>query len=178
MGDRLKDKVAVVTGSGRGVGRAIALGMAGEGAKVVVNDLGVARDGSGSSSSAADDVVAEIKKMGGQAVANYDSVATAEGGESIIKTAVEKFGRIDILVNNAGFLRDRMIFNMTPDDWDTIMKVHLYGTFNTTKPASVLMRQQRYGRIINTSSSSGLLGNAGQSNYGAAKGGIAAFTRV
>jgi NAD(P)-dependent dehydrogenase (short-subunit alcohol dehydrogenase family) len=178
MGDRLKDKVAVITGAGRGVGRAIALGMAEEGAKVVVNDLGVDREGGGKASSPADEVVDTIKKMGKQAVANYDSVATPEGGENIIKTAVDQFGRIDILVNNAGFLRDRMIFNMTPDDFDVVMKVHAYGTFYCTKPAAVLMRQQRYGRIINTSSSSGLLGNAGQSNYGAAKGAIAAFTRV
>jgi NAD(P)-dependent dehydrogenase (short-subunit alcohol dehydrogenase family) len=178
MGDRLKDKVAVITGAGRGVGRAIALGMAEEGAKVVVNDLGVSRDGSGAAASPADEVVAEIKKMGIAAVANHDSVATPEGGENIIRTAMDNFGRIDILVNNAGFLRDRMIFNMTPEDFDTVMKVHVYGTFYCTKPAAIIMRQQRYGRIINTSSSSALRGNAGQSNYGAAKGAIAGFTRV
>ena len=123
-------------------------------------------------------MVSEIKNKGGEAVANYDSVATVEGGENIIKTAVDNFGRIDILVNNAGILRDRMLFNMAPEEWDAVIKVHLYGVFNCTKPAAVLMRQQRSGRIINTSSSSGLIGNSGQANYGAAKAGIAGFTRV
>lgn len=177
MGDRLKGRVAVVTGAGRGVGRGIALLMAEEGAKVVVNDLGVERDGTSAARGPADDVVAEIKAKGGEAVANYDSVATVEGGENIIKTAVDHFGKIDILVNNAGFLKDRMIFNMAPEDWDAVIKVHLYGHFNCTKPAAVLMRQQRSGRIINISSVSGLQGNAGQSNYAAAKAGIAGFTR-
>ncbi len=178
MGDRLKGRVAVITGAGRGIGRGIALLMADEGAKVVVNDLGVDRDGTGIAKSPADDVVAEIKKAGGEAVANYDSVATVEGGENIIKTAVDNFGKIDILVNNAGFLMDRMVFNMPPEEWDAVIKVHLYGCFYCTKPAAALMRQQRSGRIINMSSSSGLHGNAGQSNYGAAKAGIAGFTRV
>ncbi len=178
MSDRLKDKIAVVTGAGRGVGRAIALLMAEEGAKIVVNDLGGERDGSGTTHSPADDVVAEIKKKGIEAVANYDSVATVEGGENIITTAVDNFGRIDILVNNAGILRDRMIFNMSPEEWDIVIKVHLYGTFYCTKPAAIFMRQQRYGRIINTSSTTGLIGNTGQANYGAAKAGIAGFTRV
>jgi NAD(P)-dependent dehydrogenase (short-subunit alcohol dehydrogenase family) len=178
MGDRLKDKVAVVTGAGRGIGRGVSIALAAEGAKVVVNDLGGARDGSGGSASPADDVVAEIKKAGGKAVANYESVSTVEGGEKIIKAAVDNFGKIDILINNAGILRDRMIFNMAPEDWDAVLKVHLYGTFNCTKPASALMRQQRSGRIISMTSTSGITGNAGQSNYGAAKGGIAAFTRV
>jgi NAD(P)-dependent dehydrogenase (short-subunit alcohol dehydrogenase family) len=177
MGNRLKGKVAVVTGAGRGIGRAEALALAAEGASVVVNDLGVATDGSGASQSPAEEVCAEIKKMGGQAVPNYDSVSTPEGGESIIKTAIDKFGRIDILVNNAGILRDRMLFNMTTEEWDIIMKVHLYGTFNCTRPASQHMRQQRWGRIINTSSMSGL-GNIGQSNYSAAKEGIVGFTRT
>ena len=167
----------MVTGAGRGVGRAIALLLAEEGAKVVINDLGGATDGTGATHSPADEVVAEIKKKGGEAAANYDSVATVEGGENIIKTAVDNFGRIDILVNNAGILRDRMVFNMTPEDWDMVIKTHLYGTFYCTKPAAVLMRQQRSGRIINTSSVSGLMGNAGQANYAAAKAGIAGFTR-
>ena len=178
MGDRLKGKVAVVTGAGRGVGRGIALLLAEEGAKVVVNDLGVERDGTGVAGGPADEVVSEIKAKGGEAVANYESVATEEGGENIIKTALDNFGRIDILVNNAGFLRDKMVFNMTAEEFDSVMKVHVYGTFYCTKAAAILMRQQRYGRIINTSSSSGLMGNAGQANYGAAKMGIAGFTYV
>ena len=178
MGDRLKGKVAVVTGAGGGIGRGEAMLLAAEGAKVVVNDLGTARDGTGSTSSPADGVVAEIKAAGGEAVANYDNVATEEGGNNIIQTAIDNFGKIDILVNNAGILRDRMIFNMSAEEWDAVIKVHLYGTFNCTKPAAVLMRQQRSGRIINTSSTSGLIGNAGQANYGAAKAGIAGFTWV
>jgi 3-oxoacyl-[acyl-carrier protein] reductase len=178
MGDRLKGKIAVVTGSGRGIGRGIALLFASEGAKVVVNDLGAAVTGVGGSAAPADEVVAEIKKMGGEAVANYDSVATTEGGEKIIKTAIDKFGRLDILVNNAGILRDRMIYNMSPEEWDAVIKVHLYGCFNTTKPASIIMKQQRWGRVINMSSASGIIGNSGQSNYGAAKMGIVGFTFV
>jgi len=178
MGDRLKGKVAVVTGAGRGIGRGIALLMAEEGAKVVVNDFGGATDGTGGSASPADEVVTEIKAKGGQAVANYDSVATVEGGENIIKTAVDTFGKIDILVNNAGILRDRMIFNMSPEEWDGVLKVHLYGVYNCTKPAAILMRQQRSGCIISMSSTTGLIGNSGQANYGAAKAGIAGFGRV
>jgi len=178
MGDRLKDKVAVVTGAGRGVGRGIALALAEEGAKVVVNDLGGAADGSGAAKAVADEVVAEIKKAGGVTVANYDSVTTVEGGENIIKTAIDNFGKIDILVNNAGILKDRMVFNMATEEWDAVLKVHLYGVFNCTKPAAILMRQQRSGRIISMSSTSGLIGNSGQANYGAAKAGIAGFTRV
>lgn len=178
MGDRLKDRVAIVTGAGRGIGRGISILMAEEGAKVVVNDLGGAADGTGAEKKVADEVVAEIKAAGGDAVANYDSVTTVEGGESIIRTAVDSFGKLDILVNNAGILRDRMIFNMAPEEWDAVMKVHLYGVFNCTKPACVLFRQQRSGRVISMSSTSGLIGNSGQANYGAAKAGIAGFTRV
>jgi len=177
MGKKLAGKVAVVTGAGRGLGRAEALALAAEGAKVVVNDLGGATDGTGTSSSPAAEVVAEIKKLGSDAVANYDSVATPEGGENIIKTAIDKFGRLDILVNNAGILRDRMVFNMSEEEWDLVMKVHLYGTFHCTKPACVIFRQQKSGRIINTSSTSGL-GNMGQANYSAAKEGIVGFTRT
>ncbi len=177
MGERLKGKVAIVTGSGRGIGRAEALLLAQEGARVVVNDLGGARDGVGEAASPADKVVKEIKDRGGKAMANYDSVATPEGGENIIKSALNAFGRLDILVNNAGILRDRMIFNMTPEEWDIIMKVHLYGHFNCTRPACVVFRQQRSGRIINTSSPAGL-GNMGQANYSAAKEGIVGFTRT
>ena len=178
MGDRLKDKVAVVTGAGRGIGRGEALALASEGAKVVVNDLGGAPDGSGASASPADEVVAEIKKAGGEAAANHDSVVTTEGGENIIRTAIDTFGKLDILVNNAGILRDRMLFNMSPEEWDIVVKVHLYGHFNTIRPASVVFRQQKSGRIINTSSGAGL-GNStfGQANYGAAKEGIVGLTR-
>jgi len=177
MGDRLKGKVAIVTGAGRGIGRGEALALASEGARVVVNDLGGAVDGSGASKSPADEVVAEIKKMGSDAVANYDSVASWKGGENIIKTAIDAFGRLDILVNNAGILRDRMVFNMSEEEWDIIMKVHLYGHFFTTRHACTVFRQQRSGRIINTSSVAGLGSTFGQANYGAAKEGIVGFTR-
>ena len=177
MGDRLKGKVAIVTGGGRGIGRGEALVLASEGAKVVVNDLGGARDGTDASKLPADEVVAEIKKMGGEAVANYDTVATAEGGENIIQTAVNAFGRLDILVNNAGVLRDRMVFNMSEEEWDIVVKVHLYGHFFTTKNACILFRQQRGGRIINTSSVAGLGVTFGQANYGSAKEGIIGLTR-
>ncbi len=177
MADRLKGKVAVVTGSGRGIGKAEALALAAEGAKLVVNDIGAASDGTGTSKAPAEEVVREIRKLGGEAVANYDSVVTPDGGENIIKSAVDNFGRIDIVVNNAGILRDRMIFNMSEEEWDTVVKVHLYGTFHVTRPACVYFRQQRAGRIINTSSLSGL-GYVGQANYSAAKEGIVGFTRT
>jgi 3-oxoacyl-[acyl-carrier protein] reductase len=173
----LDGKVAVVTGSGRGLGRAEALLFASEGAKVVINDLGGGADGAGAAATPADEVVAEIKKKGGQAVANYDSVATWKGGENIIKAAIDAFGKIDILVNNAGILRDRMVFNMSEDEWDIIQKVHLYGHFYCTRHATAFFRQQRSGRIINTSSQAGL-GNMGQANYSAAKEGIVGFTRT
>jgi NAD(P)-dependent dehydrogenase (short-subunit alcohol dehydrogenase family) len=175
---KLEGKVAVVTGAGRGIGRAIAILFAREGAKVVVNDPGVGPDGVGHDRGPADQVVEEIRAAGGTAVANYETVADYEAAGRIIQAAVDNFGRIDILVNNAGILRDRMIFNMTEEEWDAVIAVHLKGTFNCTRHASVLMRQQRYGRIINVSSESGLWGNAGQANYGAAKAGIAGFTRV
>jgi len=174
---RLEGKVAVVTGAGGGIGRGEALALAAEGAKVVVNDLGAAGDGAGSSSAPADDVVQEIKKQGGEAVANYDSVATSEGGENIIKTAIDNFGRIDILVNNAGIARNKRVYNMTDEEWDIVMKVHLYGHFYCTRPACVHFRQQRSGRIINTSSISGL-GSIGQANYSAAKEGVLGFTKT
>jgi NAD(P)-dependent dehydrogenase (short-subunit alcohol dehydrogenase family) len=177
MPKKLEGKVAVVTGAGRGIGRGEALALAAEGAKVVVNDLGGAGDGTGTSTTPAEEVVQEIKKFGGEAVANYDSVATPEGGENIIKAAIDTFGRIDIVVNNAGILRDRMVFNMSEEEWDLVMKVHLYGHFHCTKPACVYFRQQRSGRIINTSSTAGL-GNMGQANYSAAKEGIIGFTRT
>jgi len=178
MAGWLEGKVAVVTGSGRGIGRAIAHLMAEEGARVVVNDPGVAVDGTGHDNGPAAEVVDEIKKKGGTAVPNFDSVASVTGGENIIKTALDNFGRIDVLVNVAGILRDRMIFNMSEDEWDAVLGVHLKGQYCTIKPASILMRQQRWGRIINFSSTSGLIGNAGQANYGAAKAGVAGLTRV
>jgi NAD(P)-dependent dehydrogenase (short-subunit alcohol dehydrogenase family) len=174
----LEGKVAAITGAGRGIGRSIAILMAQHGAKVVVNDPGVNPDGTGHDDGPAAQVVKEITDRGLTAVPNFDSVTTAEGGENIIKTALDKFGRLDVLVNNAGILRDRMIFNMAEQEWDEVMAVHLKGHFNTIKPASVLMRQQHYGRIINFSSESGLWGNAGQANYGAAKSAIAGLTRV
>jgi len=178
MGNRLKGRAAVVTGAGRGIGRGIALLLAEEGAAVIVNDLGANVDGSGQSSTPADEVVAEIKANGGRAIANADSVASFSAAESIINTALKEFGRIDVLVNNAGILRDRMVFNMSEEDWDVVVNVHLKGTFNCTRHAAAQMRQQKYGRIICMSSTSGLYGNSGQANYGAAKDGIAGLTRV
>ncbi len=178
MTDKLKGRNAVVTGSGRGIGRAVALLLAQEGANVVVNDPGVNIDGAGHDAGPADQVVQEIASAGGTAVANHDSVADIAGGEKMIQQCVDTFGRIDILINVAGILRDRMVFNMTEEEWDAVIAVHLKGHYNTIKPASVLMRQQRYGRIVNFSSISGLRGNSGQANYGAAKAGIAGLTRV
>ncbi len=174
----LKDKVAVVTGAGRGIGRGVALALAAAGAKVVVNDFGVNTDGSAPTEGPAFDVVAEIEKAGGEAVANTDSVATWKGGESIIGAAVERFGRIDILVTCAGILRDRMVFNMSEEEFDSVLAVHLKGTFNCVRHAAPLLRQQGSGRIITFSSGSGLFGNPGQANYGSAKAGISGLTKV
>ncbi|MDH5673188.1 MAG: SDR family NAD(P)-dependent oxidoreductase [Myxococcales bacterium] len=176
----LEGKVAIVTGSGRGIGREIALMFAREGAKVVVNDLGAEVDGEGAAQNIADEVAAEIKGAGGEAVASYDSVATVEGGEAIFKTAVDTFGGLDILVNNAGILRDRTIFKMTEAEWDAVIAVHLKGHYCCTVPfARYIKETNRRGcRIINFSSGSGLRGNFGQSNYGAAKAGVAGFSRV
>ncbi len=178
MAKRLEGRAAVVTGAGRGIGRAIAELLAAEGASVVVNDLGGAVDGTGSSRSAADEVVEAIRARGGEALANYDSVADFAAAERIVGTAVKEFGAIDILVNNAGILRDRMLFNMTEEEWDAVIAVHLKGTFNCTRHATRLMREQRRGRIVSISSTSGVYGNSGQANYGAAKDGIAGLTRV
>ena len=177
MAGRLEGKVAIVTGAGRGIGRGEALLLAEEGAKVVVNDLGGSEAGEGADARPADEVVAEIVAAGGEAVPNYDSVATMEGGERIVQTALDSFGRLDILINNAGILRDRMVFNMTEAEWDSVIDVHLKGHFTTTKHASLVFRQQRSGRIVNTSSESGL-GNMGQANYAAAKEGIVGLTRT
>jgi NAD(P)-dependent dehydrogenase (short-subunit alcohol dehydrogenase family) len=174
----LDGKVAIVTGAGGGLGRCHALLFAKEGAAVVVNDLGGARDGAGGGHSMADQVVKEIQAMGGQAVANYDSVATVEGGANIAKSALDAFGKIDILVNNAGILRDKTLVNTDEASWDIVIQVHLKGTYCVTRPVFTHMKERGQGGVIvNTSSTSGLIGNFGQSNYGAAKAGIAGFTR-
>jgi NAD(P)-dependent dehydrogenase (short-subunit alcohol dehydrogenase family) len=174
----LRDKVAVVTGAGRGIGREIAILMGRLGACVVVNDYGGSEVGQGTSQMPADEVVGEIKGSGGRAAANYDSVATMAGGQRIIQTALDAFGRVDIVVNNAGILRDRMIFNMTEEEWDAVINTHLKGSFAVTRAASPLMREQRSGRFINMTSTSGLVGNFGQANYAAAKLGIVGLTKV
>jgi hypothetical protein len=178
MGMLLKDRVAVVTGAARGIGREIALLLAKHGARVVVNDYGGSEAGTGTTSAPADEVVGEITSAGGQAVASYDSVASMAGGKSIVDTAVTTFGRIDIVVNNAGILRDRMIFNMSEDEWDAVINTHLKGSFAVTRAAAPLMREQKWGRFINMTSTSGLVGNIGQANYAAAKLGIVGLTRV
>jgi len=181
----LDGKVAAITGSGRGLGRSHALMMAQEGAKIVVNDLGIDWDGTGKKVAApAEEVVKEIKNAGGEAVANYDSVTDFNGAKRIIDCAVENFGKLDILVNNAGFLRDRMSFKMTQEEWDAVVGVHLNGTFYCGRWASLYFRDQNKagtpinGRIINTISHAGLVGNVGQANYAAAKAGIAGLTLV
>ena len=171
-------RVAVITGAGGGLGRCHALELARRGARVVVNDLGGAVDGTGGSTGAAQAVVAEIEAMGGEAVASTDSIATPEGGEAVVQRAVDAFGRVDIIVNNAGILRDTSFKNMTSDQVDPVLDVHLRGAFNVTRPAWSLMRDQGYGRVINTSSGAGLFGNFGQANYGAAKMGLVGLTRV
>ncbi len=173
----LEGKTAVITGAGRGIGREMALALAAEGVKVVVADPGVARDGSGTDLTPAEAVVQEIKKAGGAAVASSGSVTDFAAAEKIIKTCVSNFGRLDILVNCAGILRERMIFNMSPEEWDDVVKVHLYGTFNCCRHACVQMREQKSGRIINVTSDA-WRGTVGQSNYGAAKGGIVSLTRA
>lgn len=178
MGDMLQGRVAVVTGAGRGIGRGVALELAGQGAKVVVNDHGVAVDGSEPSSAPANAVVEEIRAAGGEAVASAESVADWDAAGRIVETAVERFGRLDVLVTCAGILRDRMIFNMTPEEWAPVIAVHLKGTFNCVRHASRHMREQRYGRIVTFTSGAGLFGNPGQSNYGAAKAGIGGLTKV
>jgi NAD(P)-dependent dehydrogenase (short-subunit alcohol dehydrogenase family) len=180
----LEGRVAIVTGAGRGIGREHALLFAAEGAKVVVNDLGSDIDGSGDGNSAAEDVVKQITASGGEAVANNEDVSDWEGGKRLIDFTIETFGDLHVLVNNAGILRDRVLVNMTEDEWDSVIKVHLKGHFVPTRHAAAWWREQaKKGRdvkaaIVNTSSTSGLLGNPGQTNYGAAKAGIAAFTVI
>jgi len=180
----LDGKVAIVTGAGGGLGRCHALAFAKEGAKVVVNDLGGARDGTGAGTSMADSVVQEIRAAGGEAVANYSSVADAAGAQGIVQSAVDAFGRVDVVVNNAGILRDKTLLKMEESMWDAVIAVHLKGSFLVTQAAARRMVEQNQsgiaqgGRIINTSSLSGLVGNFGQTNYGAAKAGIAGLTRV
>jgi NAD(P)-dependent dehydrogenase (short-subunit alcohol dehydrogenase family) len=174
----LDGRVAVVTGSGRGIGRGIALELASQGAKVVVNDPGVEVDGRGGSEDPTANVVREIEEAGGEAVPNYDDVSQWDSSQSIIETAVSKFGRIDILVNNAGIVRDRTLVKMTEEEFDAVIGVHLKGTFNCTRHAAGHMKEQGYGRIVNITSSAGLRGNFGQTNYAAAKAGIAGMTFV
>ncbi|THA31653.1 SDR family NAD(P)-dependent oxidoreductase [Streptomyces sp. A1277] len=177
-------RVAVVTGAGRGLGRAHALALAAEGAKVVVNDLGVGIDGSGTATGPAQEVVALIRAAGGEAVAHNGDIATAEGAASLVATALDTFGRLDTLVNNAGFLRDRMLVNLDEDDWDAVMRVHLKGHFLPLKHAAAHWRAEAKAgrtpcaRVINTSSGAGLLGSVGQGNYAAAKAGIVGLTLV
>jgi NAD(P)-dependent dehydrogenase (short-subunit alcohol dehydrogenase family) len=175
MAGLLKGKVAIVTGSGRGIGRAEALALAAEGARVVVNDVGVERDGRGSSNAPADEVVAQIKERGGEAVASYDSVADFRAAGRIIQAALDHFGRLDILVNNAGIFRDVLFHQMSEADWDDIVAVHLKGTFNTCRHAVPVMMRQNYGRIVNTASSQ-WRNPEGRAAYGAAKGGIVSLT--
>jgi NAD(P)-dependent dehydrogenase (short-subunit alcohol dehydrogenase family) len=175
----LDGNVAIVTGGGGGLGRCHALAMAREGAKILVNDLGGARDGAGAGTSMADQAAQEIRAAGGEAAANYDTVATLAGAQAIVQAAMDAFGRVDIVVNNAGILRDKTLLKMEEAMWDAVIAVHLKGTFAVTQAAARRMVEQgQGGRIINTSSVSGLIGNFGQSNYGAAKAGIAGFTRV
>jgi NAD(P)-dependent dehydrogenase (short-subunit alcohol dehydrogenase family) len=171
-------RVAIITGAGGGLGREHALLLASRGAQVVVNDLGGAVDGTGSSAGPAQQVVQEIETLGGVAVADGNSVATTEGAEAMVKTALEAFGRVDIVVNNAGILRDKSFKNMTPDLWDAVIAVHLTGAYNVSRAAWPHFCEQAYGRIVSTSSAAGIFGNFGQANYGAAKMGIVGLTRV
>ena len=172
------ERVAIVTGAGGGLGREYALELARRGARVVVNDLGGALDGEGSSQRAADTVVDEIIETGGEAVASYDSVSEPDGGEAIVQTAVEAFGHVDIVVNNAGILRDRSFAKMSSAEVDAVIDVHLRGAFNVSRPAFRIMKDRGYGRFVHTSSNSGILGNFGQANYGAAKAGLVGLSNV
>ena len=173
------NKVAIITGAGGGLGREHALLLASRGAQIVINDLGGTVDGSGEGTEGpAHTTAKEINDLGGVAVADTNSVATPEGGEAIVQSAVDAFGKVDIVINNAGILRDKAFHNMTPDLLEPVLDVHLKGAFYVTRPAWKLMREQNYGRVINTSSNAGILGNFGQTNYGAAKMGLVGFTRV
>jgi NAD(P)-dependent dehydrogenase (short-subunit alcohol dehydrogenase family) len=176
MGNVLKGKNAVVTGGAGGIGSQVCIALGSEGANVVVNDVGATRDGSGVNAGPVENVVAEIKKRGGNALANFDSVADFSAAEKLIKTCVDTFGRIDILVNLHGSLRDKMVWNMTEDEWDSVITLHLKGTFNTCRHACVRMREQKSGRIINVTSDA-WRGTVGHVNYGAAKGGVVSLTR-
>jgi len=177
MANRLEGKVAIVTGGGRGIGRGECLALAAEGARIIVNDFGGTTAGTGGEQGPADEVVAEVKKMGSDAAANYDNVSEFASGDRMVQQAMDTFGRLDIVVNNAGILRDKMIFNMTEEEWDIVLAVHLKGHFNLSKHAAVIMRQQRSGVFVNTASESGL-GNRGQANYAAAKEGIIGLSRT
>jgi NAD(P)-dependent dehydrogenase (short-subunit alcohol dehydrogenase family) len=174
----LAGKSVVITGAGNGIGRATALLFATEGARVVVNDVGGSRAGEGGAKSAADEVVQAIRAAGGTAVASYDSVATPDGAQAIVGTAVKEFGRLDVLINNAGILRDKTLLKLDLAQWELVLAVHLTGTFLCTQAASLVMKEQGSGRIVNTTSISGLLGNFGQTNYSAAKAGIYGLTRT
>ena len=174
----LDGRVAVVTGSGRGIGREFALCLASEGASVVVNDVGVSLDGQGGDEDPAANVVREIEAAGGKAVANYDSVSDFEGAKRLVQTAVDSFGQLDILVNNAGIVRDKSLVKMEESEFDAVIAVHLKGTFNCARHAAPIMKEAGYGRIINITSSAGLRGNFGQTNYGAAKAGIMGMTFI
>ena len=178
MGDSLTGKTAVVTGAGGGIGSGIARFLAAEGASVVINDPGRALDGSGAARAPADDIVAAIEAAGGRAVASYDSVTEFEAGERLVQMAVDSFGGLDIVVTAHGILRDRMVFNMSEQEWDEVIDVHLTGTFNVVRHACTYMRPRRSGRIVTVSSTSGLVGNPGQANYGAAKAAIGGLTKV
>jgi NAD(P)-dependent dehydrogenase (short-subunit alcohol dehydrogenase family) len=171
-GIRFDNRVAIITGAGAGIGRVYALEFAKRGAKVVVNDLGGAGDGSGSSAVPADSVVQEIKDLGGEAVASYDSVATPEGGESIVRTALDAFGQVDIVVNNAGILRNRSFVKLDPDAWQAVNAVHLFGAYCVTRPAFIRMREKGYGRVVMTTSVTGLYGDFGAAGYSSAKMGV------
>jgi NAD(P)-dependent dehydrogenase (short-subunit alcohol dehydrogenase family) len=175
---RFDGRVALITGAGGGLGKTYALELARRGAKVVVNDLGGKADGTGASHSMADQVVAEIEKAGGQALANHDSVATPEGGEAMVKAAIDKFGKLDVVINNAGILRDKTFAKLTPEDLGLVLDVHLKGAFYVSQPAYRAMKDQGYGRFVFTSSAAGIFGNFGQTNYGAAKMGLVGLMHV